>query len=616
MKNLNKNTLYFWLALLIFSTTSCKKFLDVAPKEFYQESDVLADVSQLEKELSILYNRIPVEYWTPSADPNYMLNSGSSDESFCNWTNVQAYLYNDGTWNAVSNPLGSWGNYESLRTAYHFLKYIDEVPVKDKMKEAEYLVLKPRYKLEAKYFIALYTFELFKRYGAVPVVDHYFSSDELTKMVPTPRNSTNEVVAFIVKNLDEIIPSLENTFSGIEVGRVTKGTAMALKAKVLLYAASPLFNGGEIDGVPVSVNGQLVKATLLATKGANGTALFNQQYDNEKWKKAADAARLIIDMGQYSLVPLQRSLFMGRNTTEVIFHKQMGFSTNFEMGTGPNGSDMGMWGGLGPTQDMIDSYEMKSGRFITDPHSGYKETGFKDTLVWVFRNRAWIKVTANYHNMYMNRDPRFYTDVFFNKMPYRHRNIITEYSNTTGLNNDGWGGKSGNSTVSGYYVQKWCDPEQNVLSSPKSIARNYPSYRYAEVLLWYAEAMNEYLSAPNAEVYDAINKVRDRVKMPPLPIADEDRTKAGMRKRIQNERKIELAFEGHRFWDIRRWLIAHTPELKKMTSLDYNSSGAAFYTRKAVKKDGRVFNINHYLMPIPADEILRANGAITQNYGW
>ncbi|WP_407428187.1 RagB/SusD family nutrient uptake outer membrane protein [Arcticibacter sp.] len=610
---------FYTIAFLLTATfASCSNFLDVAPKEFYQESDLLDDIVELEKELTALYNGLPLDYWTAYGDASNAVMSASSDEAAGNWTDMASFLYEDGTWNQSNNPLGRWNAYQLIRTAHHFIEHIDNVPVKDKQREAYYNARRTHFKMEAKFFIAFYTFELFKRYGAVPVIDHYITAKEVTEKLPTPRNSTDEAVNFMVGILDEVIPNLDPSYLETrDAGRITRGAAQALKAKILVYAASPLFNGGEIDGNPVSVEGQLLKSTLLSVRNTDGKVLFNTSYDREKWKRAADAANEIIQSGAYSLYPKQAELFMSRNYTEVIFHRQMGFSTTFEYGTGPNGTDYGMWGALSPTQEQVDSYEMSNGRFITDPLSGYKKTGTKDTTMNVFRNRNWTTVRVPIHNMYINRDPRFYTDVYFNGMPLLHRNVLTEFSGNTGQSNDGWGGKTGNSTRTGYYVQKWNDPSQTVLSNPKSIARNFPYYRYAEVLLWYAEAMNEYLDAPNGQVYDAINQVRRRVGMPALPITSEDQTKEGMRKRIQNERRVELAYEGARFWDIRRWLIAHTPAITSFTGLNYTSPSPGFYNVREIRQGGkRVFRLNHYLMPIPADEIVKSNGAIVQNYGW
>lgn len=615
------NRKIFAFILICVITASCSDFLDVAPKEFYTEVDLFADMKEAEKELSVLYNRLPFDFNATDGD-NGMILSATSDEGYHNWDQAFSRFYDGGSWNAANNYIGNYNEqYKKFRIAYHFLENIDKVPIKntdliDKYKN----VLIPRYKAEAKFMIAFNYFELFKRYGAVPIVDHYILASEGEAVLKMPRNSVDEVVDFIVKLCDESSLNLPETYEAIDYGRVTKGAALALKAKTLLYAASPLFNGGEVDGSEVVVDGLGVKSTLLGIKNNDGKALFNTIYDKEKWKKAADAAKVVIDMAEksnlYKLNPVQNELFYTRNYTEVIFWKQGGGSDNWEQFIMPNGHDYAGYGALSPPQEMINSYEMKNGYPITDSNSGYVLNGFKDTTMLAYRNNKWTNVKAHIRSMYMNRDPRFYTDQFFNGMPYLGRNIITENLPALGVNQDGWG-KSGQNSRTGYYIKKWVAPTQDLKGQVKVTSyRNMPIIRLAEVYLWYAEALNEY-AGPSDEVYRAINIVRKRVAMPELPIQGraQDLTLPGLRERIRNERKIELAYEGHRFFDIRRWLIAHTAECKAVTGLSINSSGEDFYVQKAVLQNGRIFRMNHYLMPFPTNEISIAP-ALIQNYGW
>ena len=144
--------------------------------------------------------------------------------------------------------------------------------------------------------IAFNYFELFKKFGAVPLIKDCYSINDNDKILNTPRSSTDEVVEFITSLCDSAAAKLPETYEAQYFGHITKGAALALKAKALLYAASPLYNGGEIDGVPVSVDGSTIKSTILATTNTDGKKLFNTEYDKEKWKKAADAAKTVIDM--------------------------------------------------------------------------------------------------------------------------------------------------------------------------------------------------------------------------------------------------------------------------------------------------------------------------------
>lgn len=174
------------------------------------------------------------------------------------------------------------------------------------------------------------------------------------------------------------------------------------------------------------------------------------------------------------------------------------------------------------------------------------------------------------------------------------------------------------------------NPNVNLRSGNGTTNRNYPVIRLPEMLLAYAEATNEFQAAPTQDVYDAVNKIRARVSMPALPITAEDRTKEGMRKRIRNEWRVEFAFENHRFWDVRRWLIAKQVDNGPMyglnarpsqaelqaTGLDENSeaAGVAVFYKQTVNQN-RVFTDKHYLFPIPQIEVNK-NPNLVQNYGW
>jgi hypothetical protein len=236
--------------------------------------------------------------------------------------------------------------------------------------------------------------------------------------------------------------------------------------------------------------------------------------------------------------------------------------------------------------------------------------------------------------MYKNRDPRFYASInfqytFWDSANHR-RPLKYAYFGNNGGASEGWP-KSGTNAETGYNWRKWCDPNVNLRGSG-SANRNFPVIRLAEIYLIYAEAMNEYSAAPDQQVFDAVNKIRARVSMPPLPVAGtNDNTKEGMRQRIRNERRVEFAFEGQRFWDVRRWLIAKDVDNgpvhglnARPTTAELQATGfapgseeagvAIFY--KSVTVQTRVFLDRHYLMPIPQIEIDKSLGKLVQNPGW
>lgn len=194
---------------------------------------------------------------------------------------------------------------------------------------------------------------------------------------------------------------------------------------------------------------------------------------------------------------------------------------------GPNG--YGGWGGNAPTQNLVDTYEMMDGQPITNPGSGY-----------------------NPQNPYANRDPRLAATVLYNGAPYRGRAVET--FRPGGLDSPD-GPESFNTSPTGYYLRKFINEARDLGASSSSQAP-WIYFRLGEVLLNYAEAQNE-AAGPDASVYRAINQVRARVSMPALPTV---LTQAQMRERIRRERQVELAYEEHRYYDVRRWKIANTTE--------------------------------------------------------
>lgn len=609
------------LAVLLISSASCKKYLDVVPAEYSSEDDVYNNINLSEQALARLYNAMPNELTSPL--------TAATDETYHHWFDngeaIDAYKYNLGSWSTNDNPYGNWsGRYQDIRRANIFISRIDNVPV-PLDRESYYAIWKSRYKGEARFLRAEFYFELFKRYGAVPLVTtaNDVNPDNLED-TQLSRNSVDEVVNFITAECDDIAKILPLTQEDAQTGRITKGAALALKARTLLYAASPLFNGNPL---------------YASMQNKDGKALFSRTYDKEKWKRAADAAKAVIDLGLYRLYspfpgnPVQNyaAQFYTRDYTETILPRITGNSTDVDGNYLPNGSPFKGNGKLTPLQQFVDAYEMKNGYPINATGSGYTNSGVWNGQLWdglKFQN------VSNISNRYKDRDPRFYASVFFQYDVWRYdatkRPVRLAWFGAGNGITDGWAtGKSGTNPW-GYNIRKFLAPGYDRNANTGTGTRNFPIFRLAEIYLSYAEAMNEYLDAPDQSVYQYVNLVRNRVSMPGLPILADDVTKDGMRRRIQNERRIELAFESHRFWDVRRWLIAKTvdnvpalglnarPSAAELaaTGLDVSSEAAGvavFY--KTVTLQNRVFTDKHYLMPIPQSEIDK-DPNLVQNYGW
>lgn len=609
------------LAALLISNTSCKKYLDVVPSEYSSENDVFNNINLAEQALARLYNALPNEltaYYTAATDESY-------HHWFDNGEAIDAYKYNLGSWSVNDNPLGNWsGKYQDIRRANIFIERIDGVPI-PLDRENYYAIWKPRYKAEARFVRAQFYFELFKRYGAVPLITTAkdVNPDKLED-TQVARNSVDEVVNFISTECDAIAAGLPSAQDAAQTGRITKGAALALKARTLLYAASPLFNGNPL---------------YAGIRNKDGKSLFNPSYDREKWKQAADAAKAVIDLNIYSLYspnpsnPVQNyaAQFYTRDYTETILPRITGNSTDIDGNYLPNGSPFKGNGKLTPLQQLIDAYEMKNGYPINTAGSGYSTTGFWSGQLW---DGLKFQDVSNISTMYKDRDPRFYASIFFQydvwrfdatKRPVR----LAWFGSGNGIT-DGWAtGKPGTNPW-GYNIRKFLSPAYDRNANSGTGTRNFPIFRLAEIYLNYAEAMNEYRDTPDQSVYQYLNLVRARVSMPGLPILPDDQTKEGMRKRIQNERRVEFAFESHRFWDVRRWMIAKTvdnapalglnarPSAAELQATGLNETSeaagvAVFY--KTVTLQNRIFSDKHYLMPIPQTEIDK-DPNLVQNYGW
>ena len=248
-------------------------------------------------------------------------------------------------------------------------------------------------------------------------------------------------------------------------------------------------------------------------------------------------------------------------------------------------SQGGGWGNLQPLQNLVDEYEMKDG------------TPFD-----------WNN-PVHAANPYANRDPRFHQSIIYNDRPWATSVIKTFVgSGTTDALNFNTA-----STQTGYYVAKLLDENSTLMVSYRPGSHYWTFMRYAETLLNYAEARNEELAAPDQTVYDAVNAIRDRanVKMPPLPVG---LSKDEMRARIRHERRIELAFETHRFWDIRRWRIGEQV-MKSAWGMRITKNANGTYKYERFITDNRFYKPAFDLFPVPQDEVEK-NKAMVQNPGY
>jgi hypothetical protein len=406
---------------------------------------------------------------------------------------------------------------------------------------------------EMKFMRAYLYSQLIWRYGGVPLIkDVYGLKDEFT----VARDSYDNCVSYIVAELDEAITMLPNQQTGTSLGKASADAARALKSRVLLYAASPLNNAAN---------------------------------DKAKWQKASDAAKELIG-NRYKLVDDYHALFLAQNDEYIFarYHTQA-YQLALSLQVGRNG-DHG-WGSDSPTQNLVNDYEMNNGimPYLADgtinPASGFDPS-----------------------NPYANRDPRFYATILFDGSKWMGRPTETfagGMDSGTGPI-DAW-----NASISGYYTKKFVPEDIPPTGSTLYPTTPWIMFRYAEILLNYAEA--EFMLGHEDVAREYINKVRSRasVKMPAITDSGE-----ALKKRIQHERRIELVFEGHRYFDVRRWKIANETETKNIIGINIlkAADGTKTYTVKNLIT--RRWDDKLYLLPIPRAEIDRSLNSLVQNPGY
>mgnify|MGYP000888373921 CR=1 FL=1 len=477
-----------------------------------------------------------------------------------------------------------WGEYYTgIRRANIFIAGIDRVPFNTKYRDAlgQYRPLNVSMKAEARFLRAYFYFLLLERYGGVPLLgDKVYSLDDNLQI---PRNTFAQCVDYIVNELDAIKDSLrtipiENSTAYAHVAN--KQACMALKARVLLYAASPLFNEN-----PIEKGNELV-----------GYA----SYDASRWKKAADAAREFIstygDKGDktFTLAPDARNVFLNfysSSNPELIFYRSQGNGHKTEINNGPlgfSGNKMG-YGRTNPTQNLVDAFPMKDGKPIGQS----------------------TKYVYDSQRPYDNRDPRLDITVLHNGS---HWLGIALQTYQGGADNPS---SAGDFSQTGYYMNKFMGMFSNATEYSDHTSL-WVLLRYTEVLLNFAEAENESLSAPSQDVYNVIIQLRKRAGIDAgddgMYGLDPEMTKEQMREVIHNERRLELAFEEHRYFDIRRWREAETIFARPLTGMHITqNTGAPIYTLIDVLNIK--FDTRRYLYPIPYSEVIK-NSNMIQNPNW
>lgn len=602
------------LVTISFLTSGCEKFLDQAPTGEQTKEYIFQDYLRAQRYMDDLYYNLPSLWETRTRIGGYGFVESATDmaEYTANYGTANT-TFNVGNWRdgAASNEISlPWTTgFIQLRKCYMTLENLEAF---NNEPQIDGVSRKVTMKGEVHFMIAFYYFEMLKRYGGLPLVESVLDLDSDLKIA---RSSFDDTKDFILENLELAIAVLPEVWNEDEYGRATKITAMAVKSRVLLFAASPLNN-------PTN--------------------------DQARWKVAADASRDVIDICEannyHPLYHDYQNLFMrgaGEERPEIIMPQLRGtgaitFTTSIiNYGQASPGVGFQGYGSNSPTQNFVDRFEVI--KFDTEGNAIGSEP-------FNWNNPEHVA------NMYKNRDPRFYYTVLYNDVYWIKRKIETWRDGSTY-------GKDINPkdhlySRTGYYMKKYWPRECQDVVQTGSATLNSFYIRYGEILLNYAECMNELYGPDNDQLgrsksitsRDAINQIRARLVCPPtsaigglsdpyyrvkqertdnpdfpvlvngMPKVPSGKSKEQMRNLVHNERIIELSFEEHYLYDILRWKKG--PELmgSPIYGVDIVKNGSIFVYNK-VKVEDRVFDPSRmYLYPIPTNDVYSMG--ITQNPGW
>ncbi|HYW36222.1 MAG TPA: RagB/SusD family nutrient uptake outer membrane protein, partial [Balneolaceae bacterium] len=549
-----------WLSqflVIIVIVSSCKgNFLNVTPKSQLSSKSVWASSKNADLFLNDIYNNEPD--FRNSFDQLLGQYTGFSYVG-AEWMSARTTVYpgNISSTSEVYGPgnMWNWGTeYTRIRKCNVFIKNVEN----SKSIAQSY---KNKRIPEAKFLRALFYSWLWENYGGVPIIKVPLNRQTQGKKIFRKRATQKETFQFIDNELSAIADSLPSDPANTQTGRPTKGAALTLKAWVELYEASPLFNPS----------------------------------DNKKlWQNAADTYKKVMNMGVYKLDPNFNDLYnpdtQGSNRS-LIFQREYtkakgGTAEGYRGVTMQGGVETG-WGNWTPTQNLVDKFSMSNGKMINDPNSGYDP-----------------------QHPYKNRSQRFYDTIVYDGSSWQGYKVTTRI----GGNNEIDLGSQSDITNTGYYAKKSLDPNINEASNIRSHASpvNYVFFRYAGVLLGYAEAENE-AEGPVPSVYQAVDKVRARVNLPSIEKTYGTVSQSKMRKIIHNEWDTEFAFENKSWYNLRRWKTSDTFFNKPLYGMKITEQNGSLQYNK-VKLLDRSWQPYMDLMPIP-NSVLSQNPVIKKQNG-
>ena len=629
--------------IAMFSLSSCSDYLDKEPDDQLTLETVFENKTNMERWLAYIYNATPKFYNYDGADAvadELAPSVGWESQGF------KAILYQNGNWTSASGGvINYWETFPMrIRQAYIFIKYAHALPDVTE-KEVNYM------KAECRFFIAYFHAVMAMTYGAVPIIRD--ATEEITGetllLKQEPFNTVVDWAANELLETSKLLPAYYDEDN--KYGRITSIICLAMRARLLTFAASPLVNGNQ-------------DPDMVNMKNCDGVSIFDSTFKPERWKTAVDANKLLIDEAEKAGHKLyietigddvdafqsyQNALMLRYNqgNMEILFPRTYDDAGYFDRQANPR--SMGGAGAIGVTQSLVDAFFMNNGLVpitgytndgatpVINFESGYSETGYSTVdesykTTWMYATKGGTEqetehviVPKNTYKMYCGREPRFYISVLYNEEYHWGKdksNAKNKFANFFSGGEDG--GPSHDSPSAGYLIRKRVDPSAIPASSSGTYKkRQGVLYRLAEAYLSYAESLYEYSVATGTytdnetEILDYINRVRYRAGIPQygkgadqIPV-----TEAQLRDLIRRERRVELNCEaGIRFDDLRRWKEAETAlngkfygmnALAKSTERDEYYKRTLYQTRRFIS----------YWWPIPQDDIDK-NTNLRQLPGW
>lgn len=564
MKNLKIRHIALLFSVVCIPLFTACDFMDCSESDYYSKGEVLSNIDRVQQLATQVYSYLPHDFCNTSGGA---MQDAVTDDAIHIYESSSIQRFVNGTWSAnytVDDVFSKY--YNAIHDANFYLENcvgltFDDWKYSDNFegKYQNYL----NYEHEVRFLRAFYYFELVKRYKNIPLLIKTLTEEEANNAEPADAVTILNFIISECAELGKILPAnYDNMYGGKDTNlqHVTKGMALALKSRATLYLASPLYSA----------------------------------HDVRKWEDAAQAAYDIISQVNalgYGLDEKYSNLYgtINNQSKEVIMCRPTGSNTSFESNNYP----MGVAGGKTstcPTENLVSAYEMKDG----------------STFDW--NNPAMAA------NPYANRDPRLSMTVVYNGMVWPQKTSVEIFE----------GGKNGqpikNATTTGYYLKKYVNNSITFESGQTTTSQphNWILFRYAEILLNYAEAMvnayddPDYKGSYSLSARDAVNEVRARgdVNMPSYP---ENMSKADFLKRLKNERRVEFAFEGHRFWDLRRWKeLGDMKNIYKVKVIK-QTDGTIKYAKELLTTYDIVEKM--YFYPIANSELFK-NHQLVQNTDW